>query len=186
MEASHAKTVEWEAADEIERLRAEVGRLNSELTDAYTDLNSGRQDNGSFTAEFKRLTAEVERLRAECQSLAAWVCVHPDGKTGIVCGEGGSQYCAKDAEMERLRADVQTWQSHAKTAIWSDSAECQMLAADNERLRAALEWINQQRYTRRDTINPANGYDRAVALNERLLALMDAARAALTQEKPNE
>jgi len=51
-----------------------------------------------------RLTAEVERLRAECQSLAAWVCVHPDGKTGIVCGEGGSQYCAKDAEIERLRA----------------------------------------------------------------------------------
>lgn len=59
-------------------------------------------------------------------------------------------------------------------------------AAEIERLRAALAWIDQQRYTGRCTINPANGYDRAVALNERLLALMDAARAALTQEARDE
>jgi hypothetical protein len=57
-------------------------------------------------------------------------------------------------------------------------------AVEIERLRAALAWINQQRYTGRDTINPANGYDHAIALNEKLLALVDAARAALTtQEK---
>ena len=109
------------AADEIERLRAEVKKLTGEQTDCYTDLNSARQDNGSFTTEFKRLTAEVERLTSE-----------------------------------------------------------------NQRLRAALEWIDQQRYTGRRTINPANGYDRAVALNEKLISVMDAARAALTQEKPND
>ena len=57
-------------------------------------------------------------------------------------------------------------------------------AADEiERLRAALEWIDQQRYTGRCTINLANGYDRAAALNERLLALMNFARAALALEK---
>ena len=42
------------------------------------------------------------------------------------------------AEVEKLRAEVQTWQGHVKEAIWSDSEECKMLTADNERLRAAL------------------------------------------------
>jgi len=60
--------------------------------------------NDDFKEELKDCYAEIERLRAECQGLAAWACIHPDGKTGIVCGEGGSQYCAKDAEIERLRA----------------------------------------------------------------------------------
>lgn len=43
------------------------------------------------------------------------------------------------AEIERLRAEVETWVRHAKTAIWSDSEECKLLTADNERLRAALD-----------------------------------------------
>lgn len=55
-----------------------------------------------------------------------------------------------------------------------------------ERLRAALEWINQQRYTRRNTINPDSAFDCAISLNEKLIAVMDAARAALAQEKPND
>lgn len=41
-------------------------------------------------------------------------------------------------EIERLRAEVETWVGKAKTAIWSDSEECKLLSADNERLRAAL------------------------------------------------
>lgn len=45
------------------------------------------------------------------------------------------------AEIERLRAEVETWVNHTKTAVWSDSEECKMLAADNERLRAALHHI---------------------------------------------
>ena len=61
------------------------------------------------------------------------------------------------------------------------SDEVDALRAEIERLRAALAWIDQQRYTDRDTINPANGYDRAIALNEKLLALMDVARAALEE-----
>jgi chromosome segregation ATPase len=134
-----------------------------------------------LTSEITRLTAEVERLTGELT----------DAYTDLNSArqENGSftaEFKRLTAEVERLHADVQTWQGHARTAIWSDSAECQMLAADNERLRAALAWIDQQRYTDRSTINPANGYDRAVALNEKLLAVMDAARAALTQEKPND
>lgn len=44
-------------------------------------------------------------------------------------------------EIKRLRAEVETWVGHAKTAIWSDSEECKLLTADNERLRAALREI---------------------------------------------
>lgn len=40
--------------------------------------------------------------------------------------------------IESLRFEVTQWVNHAKTAIWSDSEECKLLAADNERLRAAL------------------------------------------------
>lgn len=58
--------------------------------------------------------------------------------------------------------------------------------AEIERLRAALEWINQQRYTGRNTINPDNAFEHAIALNEKLIAVMDAARAALAEEKPND
>jgi hypothetical protein len=41
------------------------------------------------------------------------------------------------AEIERLRA-------HLKTAIWSDSEECKLLTADNERLRKMLWEVNEQ------------------------------------------
>lgn len=40
--------------------------------------------------------------------------------------------------IESLRSEVTQWVNHAKTAIWSDSEECKMLTAENERLRAAL------------------------------------------------
>ena len=59
-------------------------------------------------------------------------------------------------------------------------------AAAIERMRAALEWINQQRYTGRNTISPDNAFEHAVALNEKLIAVMDIARAALAEEKKDD
>jgi hypothetical protein len=56
-------------------------------------------------------------------------------------------------------------------------------AGEIKRLRAALEWINQQRYTGRNTINPDNAFEHAILLNEKLIAVMDIARAALAEEK---
>ncbi len=56
-------------------------------------------------------------------------------------------------------------------------------AAEIERLRAALREIDHARYTDRNTINPDNAFEHAVALNEKLIAVMDAARAALAEEK---
>jgi len=55
--------------------------------------------------------------------------------------------------------------------------------AEIKRLRAALRNIDQLRYTRRNTISPDNAFEHAVSLNEKLIAVMDIARAALAQEK---
>ena len=76
------------------------------------------------------------------------------------------------AEIERLRDEVERL-SNANDQVW----------ADNERLRAALREIDHARYTDRNTINPDNAFEHAVALNEKLIAVMDAARAALAEEK---
>ena len=48
-------------------------------------------------------------------------------------------------------------------------------------LEAALREIDQARYTGRCTINPTNGYDQAVALNKKLVGVMNIARAALEE-----
>jgi len=56
------------------------------------------------------------------------------------------------------------------------------MTSDNERLRAALREIDQARYTGRNTINPDNAFEHAISLNEKLIAVMDAARAALAEE----
>jgi hypothetical protein len=69
------------------------------------------------------------------------------------------------AEIERL--------SEANTQVW----------ADNERLRAALREIHHARYTGRNTINPDSSYEHAIALNEKFIAVMDIARAALAEER---
>ena len=65
-------------------------------------------------------------------------------------------------------------------------AQHEAMAEEITRLRAALEWINQQRYTRRNTINPDNAFEHAISLNEKLIAVMDAARAALAEEKKDD
>jgi len=42
------------------------------------------------------------------------------------------------AEIERLRAEVQVWINHTKTAVWSDSEECKLLTEENAKLRGDL------------------------------------------------
>jgi hypothetical protein len=42
-------------------------------------------------------------------------------------------------EIERLRAEVETWIRHTRTAVWSDIEQCKLLEAENKRLRAALD-----------------------------------------------
>ena len=102
----------------------------------------------------------VERLRTTTDG----VTVNPDGLEAAF-------------EIERLRDEIERLTKYD---------EVLHLRATNARLRAALTWINHQRYTGRSTINPENGYDRAVALNTKLLAVMDVARGTLAQGEPNE
>jgi hypothetical protein len=62
--------------------------------------------------------------------------------------------------------------------------EAWQAAAEIKRLRAALRDIDHARYTDRNTINPDNAFQHAISLNEKLIAVMDIARAALAQEAP--
>lgn len=58
--------------------------------------------------------------------------------------------------------------------------------AEIKRLRAALREIDHARYTGRNTISPDNAFENAIALNEKLITVMDAARAALAEEKKDD
>jgi hypothetical protein len=54
-----------------------------------------------------------------------------------------------------------------------------MLQARVAELEAALQWIDQQRYAGRSTINPDSAFKMAISLNDQLVMIMDKARAAL-------
>jgi hypothetical protein len=82
------------------------------------------------------------------------------------------------AEIERLRADL----AHADAKGQENDKLLWGTIKANERLRAALREIDQARYTNRNTINPDNAFEHAISLNEKLIAVMDIARAALAEE----
>ena len=61
-----------------------------------------------------------------------------------------------------------------------DNCQVSIEAADRiEQLTSALRWIDEQRYVDRSTINQDNAFRKAVSLNERLVKIMDTARAEL-------
>lgn len=64
--------------------------------------------------------ARIDELERENEALAAWQCVYHDGKTGIVCDEGGGQYCA----MERRATKAETQLAEAVNALGDLSFEC--------------------------------------------------------------
>lgn len=89
------------------------------------------------------------------------------------------------ATAARLRAEV-AWHVADKNK-WQDTQaahlrEVTRLTARVEELEATLSWIDQQRYTDRDTINPDNAFEKIGKLNGKIIAIMDRARAAITQE----
>ena len=78
--------------------------------------------------------------------------------------------------VERLR------DRHICPCEFADHGNAILEAADRiAQLEAALREIDQARYTGRCTINPTNGYDQAVALNKKLVGVMNIARAALEE-----
>ena len=89
-----------------------------------------QDDTGQTENLMDEAADEITRLRAEVERLTEW-----NREIAVNAREFV-------AENERLRAEVQTWQGHAKAAIWSDSEECKLLTAEVEKLRAALKKIN--------------------------------------------
>jgi len=61
----------------------------------------------------------LQEEQGRSSQIAAWQCIHTDGKTGIVCDEHGNQSCAKDAIIASLTDRV-------------------------ARLEAALQWYGEQ------------------------------------------
>jgi len=91
------------------------------------------------------------------------------------------------AEIERLNRELDdVWDDLAiqreDNASFGDAFK--RMTSEIERLRAALREIDHARYTRRNTINPDNAFENAISLNEKLIAVMDIARAALAEEAP--
>ena len=46
--------------------------------------------------EINGLVAKIKEREEENAKLAAWQCIHTDGKTGLTSDERGNQFCAKD------------------------------------------------------------------------------------------
>ena len=122
------------------------------------------------------MTDIVERLRA-------W---GPMVSSGYECPAAGPAMTEAADEIERLSRELDdVWDALAiqreDNGSFGDAFKRQ--ADEIERMRAALREIDQARYTRRNTISPDNAFEHAVSLNEKLIAVMDIARAALAQEK---
>jgi len=80
--------------------------------------------------DLNALIADHDRLEAENAALAAWQCVHLDGKTGVTADEHGNQVCAKDARIAALEAALRYWDE----AFATGRSEPLFIARDNGRL----------------------------------------------------
>lgn len=106
---------------------------------------------------------------------------------GATDGQGCYSTCPTmlQARVKVLEAEVQ-W--HKDSSARRGAANAVLLQRMNE-LEAALQWIDRQRHTDRSTITPNNAFERAISLNDQIVAIMDKARAALnptTQEAIND
>ncbi len=150
---------------ENEKLRAENERLLEDLDtwkSVFPDIAPDRvlPDRSLLEAENERLRSALDRLYWYAERLK---------KRDPLLIEAAD-------ELERLRSEVQTWISHTKTAVWSDSEECKFLTEENAKLRAALGSIMELE----GEINPMNyDADDVSKLNNAFIESYHIARAAL-------
>lgn len=150
--------------NEIERLRNE--------------LHLARDWSARVIAGQEESSAEIERLRAALRPFAEAA----DGfdMTRIKNPEEWFAYRGIVSSTESKGAITVGDLRRARAALDGQPAPGKEEAsAEIERLRAALRWIDEQRYTNRSTISPENAYERALWLNNCLIIVMDHARAAL-------
>lgn len=97
------------------------------------------------------------------------------------CGASDGQGCYStcptmlQARVAELEAEI-AW--HKASSARRGDAEAALLRRVTE-LKAALQWIDQQRYTDRSTITPDNAFEQWARLNDQLVMIMDKARAVL-------
>lgn len=149
--------VSFEYIKKYEALRTENERLTGVLA---KDKICGE----ALLADNARLTAEIKEAR---EILA-----------GTAVGSLPNDY-----PLSRLA--IETWNTLQlrTTEGLALIGKIEGLTARVEELEANLRWIDQQRYTDRQTINHDNAFEMAGKLNKKLLEIMDRARAALTQPK---
>ncbi|MCF8472912.1 MAG: hypothetical protein K9G27_08995 [Sphingomonadaceae bacterium] len=101
------------------------------------------------------------------------------------CGASDGQGCYStcptmlQARVAELEKEVK-W--HKDNSARRGEAEAVVLRRIGE-LKAALQWIDMQRYTDRSTITPDNAFEQWTRLNADLVAIMDKARAALNPQQ---
>jgi hypothetical protein len=97
------------------------------------------------------------------------------------CGASDGQGCYStcptmlQARVAELKVEV-AWHKYASAR--RGEAEAVILRRVQE-LEAALQWIDQQRHSDRNTITPDNAFEQWTRLNADLVAIMDTARAVL-------
>ncbi len=163
------EVVEAAAADTITTLRAEVETVGAMHRDACKLAKHRMQ-------EVERLRATNERLNRELDDVWAALVIQREDNASF-----GDAFKRMTSEIERLRDDL----AHADAKGQENDKLLWGTIKDNERLRAALREIDHARYTGRNTINPDNAFEHAISLNEKLIAVMDIARAALAPSSAN-
>ena len=91
----------------------------------------------------------------------------------------GKSVAALEARVKVLEAEV-AWHKYASAR--RGEAEAVLLRRVAE-LKAALQWIDRQRYTDRSTITPDNAFEQWTRLNDQLVMIMDKARAVLNTQQ---
>ena len=123
----------------------------------------------------------VGDLCAPCHTMLAYGEIHPSFAFFAV------EIIRLRSEVKKLRAEVQTWQGHAKTAVWSDSEECKLLTRINAALLEAPSVDVEVVVPDRDyaTMTPKDCYEAGLldGVHQAREAIKAAARAALAEEK---
>jgi hypothetical protein len=130
-----------------------VETINSLLQIQGLDLAKDVFDHNSLGNFLIECRDEIERLKEENFALAAWSCIHSDGKTGIVNDEYGNQYCAKDAEIEQLTSGpggIMEMKLHYHVEMKQTIADKE---AEIEQLRNALRVVSEEFKSALDDFN---------------------------------
>jgi hypothetical protein len=165
--------------DDNNKLRAVVDNLKRMVIAQEKLLRSKDAENERLTAQVDTAAEMLREVKARNADISAWQCVYTDGKTGLVVGEYGNQYCAMAKEVEALRAEV-AWHVEDKNK-WEDTQAAHL--REVTRLTARVEVLEKSLGFADVTISRLNGGEALQALmslNNTLTARVEELEGALT------